>query len=81
MEASEILDVRSTAEVLKCSESHVLNLINGKVAGVPLLPSLRVGRRRLLRRSTLMKWIADLECACGMLSCDPSRISPCENRS
>lgn len=56
-----ILTVTEVADVLRCSKAHVHNLINGKVSGVAPLPSLALGRRRLVRRESLSQWIAQNE--------------------
>jgi excisionase family DNA binding protein len=52
-----ILTVAEVAVELRCSKAHVHNLINGKVRGAKPLPSVRMGRRRLVRRTTLEEWI------------------------
>lgn len=58
---SEMLTLTQVAGVLRCSKAHISNLINGKVLGVPPMPSLRLGRRKLIRRSTLEAWITQIE--------------------
>jgi excisionase family DNA binding protein len=52
-----VLTVPEVAGLLRCSKAHVHNLINGKVHGARPLPSLRLGRRRLVRRTSLDEWI------------------------
>jgi excisionase family DNA binding protein len=52
----EILTVAEVAAELRCSKAHVHNAIRGKVAGVSLLPAISMGRRKLIRRSTLEQW-------------------------
>ncbi len=59
----EILGVKEAARVLGCSPSHVSNIINGKVEGVPPIPHVRAGRLRLIRRTALMQWFQDQEAA------------------
>jgi excisionase family DNA binding protein len=59
----EILDVKGAASVLGCSPSHVSNILNGKVPGVPRIPHIRAGRLRLIRRSALMRWCEEQESA------------------
>jgi excisionase family DNA binding protein len=54
---NSVLTVPEIALELRCSKAHVHNLINGKVLGVRPLPSLRLGRRRLVRRLSLDEWI------------------------
>jgi hypothetical protein len=54
---SEILTIHDVAEILRCSKTHVSNVINGKVAGVPKLTHLCMGRRKLIRRVWLDQWM------------------------
>ena len=70
---SPILTVNEVAEALRCSKAHVHNLINGKVQGVSPLPSLRLGRRRIVRRESLSSWIERNEQSAG---CAMIRSSP-----
>jgi len=58
---TEILDVKGAAKVLGCSASHVSNILNGKVEGVPPIPHVRAGRLRLIRREALLRWFEDQE--------------------
>lgn len=51
-----ILTVPEVARDLRCSTAHVYNVINGIVRGVSPLPSISMGRRRLVRRSSLEEW-------------------------
>jgi len=53
-----ILTVVEVARELRCSKAHVHNLINGKVPETQPLPSLWLGRRRLVRRSRLEEWLS-----------------------
>ena len=52
----EILTVPDVARELHCSKAHVYNVINGKVEGVSQLPAICMGRRKLIRRSSLESW-------------------------
>ena len=56
MSDNDILTVAEVAAELRCSKAHVYNAINGKVAGVSGLPAISMGRRKLIRRSTLEEW-------------------------
>jgi Helix-turn-helix domain len=56
-DACGVLTVIEVARELRCSKAHVHNLINGKVSGQRPLPSLWLGRRRLVRRCSLDRWI------------------------
>ena len=53
----QVMTVPEVASELRCSKAHVHNLINGKVRDAKPLPSVRIGRRRLVRRSSLDEWI------------------------
>ena len=61
MANSEILTIREVAAILRCSRMHICNLTNGRVAGVPRLPSIPMGRRKVVRRSTLEEWMRAVE--------------------
>ena len=57
----EVLTIRDGAKMLRCTEGHFRNLLSGRVAGLPLLPHIRLGRSRVVRHSTLMKWLENAE--------------------
>ncbi len=59
--AAEILTLPEAAKFLRMSRSHLLNILKGKVRGVPALPYIRVGRRLLLRRAALEQWLLEAE--------------------
>ncbi len=52
----EILTVSEVAADLRCSKAHIYNVINAKVQGVKTLPTIQLGRRKLIRRSSLEEW-------------------------
>jgi Helix-turn-helix domain len=52
----EILSAVEVAQELRCSKAHVYNVILGRVEGVTPLPVIVMGRRRLIRRSSLEHW-------------------------
>ena len=52
-----VLTVAEAARELRCSKAHVHHLINGKVPGVTPLPSLSLGRRRLILRASFESWV------------------------
>jgi excisionase family DNA binding protein len=52
----EVLTVSEVAADLRCSKAHVYNAINGNVTGVLPLPAITMGRRKLVRQSTLERW-------------------------
>ena len=55
-EQNEILDVREAATFLHCSVSHVSNILNGRIPNLPPIPHVRAGRRRLIRKQSLIEW-------------------------
>src|SRR5260370_35209530 len=59
--AAPLLTAAEVALDLRCSKAHVHHLIKGAVAGVPPLPAVRMGRRVVVRRSSLEKWKEDVE--------------------
>ena len=60
-----LLTVPEVARELRCSKAHVHHLITGKVRGVRPLPSLWLGRRRLVLRASFEEWIRANEHAAG----------------
>jgi hypothetical protein len=59
----KILTIAEVALELRCSKAHVYNVINGKVDCVPPLPAIHMGRRKLVRRSSLELWKRNSESA------------------
>ena len=57
----EYLTIAETAAILRCSKAHVSRLIAGKVSGVAPLPYVPLGRRKLIRRSVLERWMESAE--------------------
>jgi excisionase family DNA binding protein len=57
----EVLTIRESAEVLRCSKTHVQNLLAGKIHSAPALPYIPMGRRKLIRRESLMRWLKQAE--------------------
>lgn len=51
-----LLTIAEVAVDLRCSRAHIYNVIKGTVHGVSPLPVLRIGRRKLIRRSSLERW-------------------------
>jgi hypothetical protein len=57
----EILTIAEVADDLRCSKAHVSNAIRGKIRGLAPLPAIAMGRRKLVRRSSLECWKATTE--------------------
>ena len=55
--ANDVLTMAEIADILRCSNPHVANLINGKVPGVPILTHVPMGRRKVVRRPWLVAWM------------------------
>ena len=60
-----VLTLAEAALVMRCSKAHVQSVIQGRVNNVPPLPSIRIGRRILIRRESLERWMAALESPTG----------------
>jgi excisionase family DNA binding protein len=56
-----LLRIPEAVRKLRCSKTHVRNLIYGKVPDVPRLPVLRIGRRVLIRYEGLKAWMLAIE--------------------
>ena len=57
----KVLTVREAAGLLRCSKAHVHHLIRGTVPGVRPMPSLWLGRRRLILRASFEEWLKSSE--------------------
>jgi excisionase family DNA binding protein len=53
----EILTIKDVAQFLRYSKAHVTNVLHGKVAGIPRLTHVSLGRRILVRREWLNQWL------------------------
>jgi excisionase family DNA binding protein len=56
-EPHAVLTIRDVASLLRCSKTHVANVINGKIPGIPRLSHISMGRRKLVRREWLDQWL------------------------
>jgi hypothetical protein len=55
----DLLTLNDVAALLHCSKAHVSNVLAGKVSNCVPIPVVQLGRRRLVRRSSLMHWIEE----------------------
>jgi len=62
-----VLTITDVAADLRCSKAHVARVILGRVPGVSPLPAISIGRRKLVRRSTLEEWKRANERAAGAI--------------
>jgi hypothetical protein len=53
----DLLSLAEVADLLHCSKAHICNVIAGRVRGCPPIPSVSLGRRKLVRREALQSWI------------------------
>ena len=53
----DLLTLADLAELLHCSKAHVCKAVAGRVRGCPAIPAVSLGRRKLVRRETLLGWI------------------------
>jgi excisionase family DNA binding protein len=59
--APTVLTMSEIARELRCSKTHVHNIIEGRVRDLPPLPVIRIGRRVLIRHDALLRWMIWLE--------------------
>ena len=57
----EIMDIKAAASYLGVSRSHLSHILAGKVSGVPAIPHVRAGRRALIRRVVIDRWLLEQE--------------------
>lgn len=57
----EIMDIKAAASYLGVSRSHLSHILAGKVPGVPAIPYVRAGRRALIRRAVIDRWLLEQE--------------------
>lgn len=70
----DLLTINEVAIFLRCSKAHVQNLLSRKVKGAQPLPFVQAGRRKLVRRESLVRWMQRAEAESQML-----RSSTCQN--
>jgi hypothetical protein len=57
----EVLTLNEAAVLLRCSKAHLSNVLSGKVPSLPPLVHMTLGRRILIRRVALERWMESLE--------------------
>ena len=57
----DLLTLADVAMLLHCSKAHVGKMVNGRVRGCSAIPCVRLGRRKLVRRKSLVHWIEQNE--------------------
>jgi hypothetical protein len=57
----DLLTLREAARELRCSRTHLFDILQGRVGRVPPLPAFRFGRKLFIRRLQLQAWVQSLE--------------------
>jgi excisionase family DNA binding protein len=52
----DLLTLSEVARLLHCSKAHISKAVAGRVRGCPAIPAVSLGRRKLVRRETLLSW-------------------------
>jgi len=63
--ATRILTISEVAQVLRCSKAHVHKALTGRIAGVPQLAHLSLGRRKLVPRDWFDQWLEESRTKAG----------------
>lgn len=53
----DLLTLAEAAALLHCSKAHISKAISGRVVGCAPIPAVSLGRRKLIRRDSLRKWV------------------------
>lgn len=56
-----LMTPEEVAQELRCSRAHVYNILARRVQGLPVLPSIHIGRRTLVRRTSFHEWLLKVE--------------------
>jgi excisionase family DNA binding protein len=56
-----IMDIKDAANYLGVSRSHLSHILAGRVRSVPIIPRVRAGRRALIRRAAIDRWLTQQE--------------------
>jgi hypothetical protein len=53
----DLLTMVEVAALMHCSRAHVCKAVAGRLPGCAPIPSVSLGRRKLVRRQSLLAWI------------------------
>ncbi len=56
-DTSKTLSIKELANLLSCSKTHALHVLEGRVKGLSKLAHLSLGRRKVVRRDWLDSWM------------------------
>ena len=57
----DFLSLGDVARLLGVSRAHVTKAVAGRVRGCPAIPCVSLGRRKLVRRQSLLAWLEQNE--------------------
>lgn len=57
----DLLTLAEVAALLHVSKAHISNVVAGRVPGCAPIPTVSLGRRKLVRRAALIAWIEENE--------------------
>jgi len=57
----DLLTMADVAALLHVSKAHVCKAVAGRVPGCPAIPCVALGRRKLVRRQSLVEWLQENE--------------------
>jgi excisionase family DNA binding protein len=69
----DLLTLTEAAALLHCSKAHVGKAVLGRVHGCAPIPAVSLGRRKLIRRESLLQWLENNE---HVATGDKLRTSP-----
>ena len=56
---TDILSIKEVADFPRWSKTHAQNVMEGRVRGLPRLPHLTFGRRKVVRKEWLDSWMEE----------------------
>jgi len=77
----DLLTLREVAALLHVSKAHISNAVAGRVPGCTPIPAVHLGRRTLVRRASLLAWIAANENAPSPAILDSSPVRGVRRRA
>jgi hypothetical protein len=77
----DLLTLPEVAALLHVSKAHISNAVAGRVPGCTPIPAVHLGRRTLVRRSSLLAWIAANENAPSPAILDSSPVRGVRRRA
>jgi hypothetical protein len=71
----DLLTLTEVAKLLHCSKAHICNAVAGRLPGCSPIPAVSLGRRKLVRRASLLSWIENNEqgAVAGKIPLSPER--------